>query len=1040
MSNRAIGAFHIPGVLHPPFCVLLNSIVLLLASASAAQADTAITATTGAGNLGTHLSEPVGHIYGITHGTTVGNNVFHSFDQFSVATGDIAQFQTSNLIPNAAVGTILGRVTGGNPSAIFGTIDSATYYPSANLFLMNPHGFLFGPNAAVNIGGMAHFTTADYLKLADGNVFTAVPDMTADAMLTTVPVAAFGFLGSNPAAIAVQCSHFTVTNGTGLSLIGGNHGFIYNDPDTGLHGSVSDGVTISGGTLVATNGVINLVSVASPGEILLPGLGFAPNIHGNSFTSVGSVIVSDGSLLDASGSPGGTVRIRSGQFVLDSSLLIANTTGDIDGASTAVDIQTLGDATVRNASAIVSYSDGAGRSGDIEINARNVRLSDGSAIFSGSFGSAPASNILITATDSVSLTGTDPFGSGAGSTITSDSLDFCGCAQPSGNINVTASLLTLDDQAIIQTRAFGDRPGGNITLDLDNVIVTGGSAVRTEGGEFSPSGNITITADRTILLSGQFDSDTPSRILNVNEGLAGTGTITLETGSLFLQDGARIQNTSLASPETGQDPKITIAAHDTVNLSGDSTIRVVNVASTVGGIDISGDRITLTDQSAIGTTTYGDGNAGPIHITASNLSVLSGSTVESSTFFNAGLGGNIAISLTGSLVLNGQARSESGDVISSNISSRTTGSGDGGHITISAHSTEISGGALINTSSALGMGHAGSVTIQGPAASAQSVFISDSGSGIFTETTGRGTGGNILIDANNITLQNGGRLSAKTSGTEATATGGSITVTATNQVTMIDGASISASSTGLGHAGSIQIDAGNQFTMTNSTVTTEATQSGGGAIKVTTDPDGTVQLTDSMISASVLEGTGGGGSVNIDPLFVILVNSHILATAVQGAGGNIFISTNLLLPDANSVISASSQFGQQGTVTIQSQYAPVGGQIHPLGKTPLLAASLFTQQCASVAGGQFSSFTVAGRDRLPTEPGSWLTSSLYGIGIGEGHGVRGNGLEDMSAHTGRVARDQRQVGDRQILSLRQIAPAGFLTQAFAVDRTAGCAS
>jgi len=143
--------------------------------------------------------------------------------------------------------------------------------------------------------------------------------------------------------------------------------------------------------------------------------------------------------------------------------------------------------------------------------------------------------------------------------------------------------------------------------------------------------------------------------------------------------------------------------------------------------------------------------------------------------------------------------------------------------------------------------------------------------------------------------------------------------------------------TGPGNTGNIQITAGNQFAMTNSTVTTEATQSGGGAIKITTNPNGTVQLTNSTISASVLNGTGGGGSVNIDPQYVVLQNSQILAQAVQGPGGNINITTNLLLPDSTSLISASSQFGQQGTVMIQSPISPASGKIVPLGQKPLLS-------------------------------------------------------------------------------------------------------
>ena len=75
-----------------------------------------------------------------------------------------------------------------------------------------------------------------------------------------------------------------------------------------------------------------------------------------------------------------------------------------------------------------------------------------------------------------------------------------------------------------------------------------------------------------------------------------------------------------------------------------------------------------------------------------------------------------------------------------------------------------------------------------------------------------------------------------------------------------------------------------------------------------------------------------------------------------------------------------------GTVTIQSPNAPASGQIQPLGKSPLQATSLLNQRCAALAGGEFSSFTVAGRDSLPTEPGSWLASPLATLSAGAGLG------------------------------------------------------
>jgi hypothetical protein len=123
-----------------------------------------------------------------------------------------------------------------------------------------------------------------------------------------------------------------------------------------------------------------------------------------------------------------------------------------------------------------------------------------------------------------------------------------------------------------------------------------------------------------------------------------------------------------------------------------------------------------------------------------------------------------------------------------------------------------------------------------------------------------------------------------------------------------------------------------------------------------------------------------------------------------------------------------------GTVTIQSPNAPASGKIQPLGKTPLQATSLLNQRCASLAGGEFSSFTVAGRDSLPTEPGSWLASPLATLNAaGVGQEARGKGREGMTPGTS-------PAGDTPLLSLRQIAPAGFLTQAFAIDGSEGCQS
>src|SRR5215510_8586482 len=132
--------------------------------------------------LNTQISAPAnlpsGKVqYDITGGTRPGGgtNLFHSFGNFNVPNNNIANFLNNS---GLATSNILGRVTGGNISNIFGTIQT-TGFGNANLFMMNPAGFLFGPNATLNVGGMVAFTSADYLRLADGVRFNATPSVSA---------------------------------------------------------------------------------------------------------------------------------------------------------------------------------------------------------------------------------------------------------------------------------------------------------------------------------------------------------------------------------------------------------------------------------------------------------------------------------------------------------------------------------------------------------------------------------------------------------------------------------------------------------------------------------------------------------------------------------------------------------------------------------------------------------------------------------------------------------------------------------------------
>ncbi len=943
----------------PVLGVLLLWLLGLLSS-SQAQGSPPPTPITSSGlhtQVTLSATPPTGMVqYDITGGTRPGGgtNLFHSFGDFNVPNNNIANFLNDS---GLATSNILGRVTGGNISNIFGAIQT-TGFGNANLFLMNAAGFLFGPTATVNVGGMMTFTSADYLRLANAVLFNAIPNATADALLSAAPVTAFGFLGSNPGAITVQGSQFSVADGMGISLIGGNIAI--------QNGTLESG-TVQPARLSAPNGQINLATAKSPGEFLQD-LTTAPNINGASFTSSGSMHFTPGSIVDVSQTGNGKVSIRGGQFVLEIQNAFLSTA---DTAAPAVVIPGQDTIILSGGSSIASVTTSADPGSDVQINATQVELNLGT-ITASTGGPGDAGTIHINATDRIALTNH--------AIIASASENLFSNAQGNGGtITLHAPHIALSEDALISSSTTGPGNAGDVVLETQSLIMSG---VGTQGG----------------------------RVITNTQGPGQGGNITVQ---------------GLEGPQS---------AAEVVQLTHGSGL----LAQTIGGL------------------TGAEGNAGSIHVQAASLVLDGSSQLSTAAQDSAGGAGTVIVDATDSVHLSGHSSITSnsagasfgpaGDITitsptiwlkgASFISTSTEFVGTAGNITLHTQALSLTEDSKLTSNSGPQLvpeflsGSAGSVTIQGQGSPAQSVLIDGAGSGIFTDTQGTGAGGNIFVNANSITLQNGGRLSAETSGTAATAIGGTITVDATNTITM-SSALITARSAGMADAGSINITSPNGFTMQSSTITTQAGQgAGGGNIKVTTSPAATVLLQDSTISASVADGHGGGGNISIDPQFVILQNSQILAQAAQGQGGAITITAGLFLPDANSIVSADSGSGVNGTVTIQSPNAPISGQIQPLGKTPLIATSLLNQHCAALADGAFSSFTVAGRDSLPTEPGGWLASPLA---LGSA-GFSGGAV----AKSGAQPRVMDPAQETTVLSLRQIAPAGFLTQAFATDSSTGC--
>ena len=916
--------------------------------------------------------------FDITGGTRPGGglNLFHSFGDLNVPNNNIANFLNDS---GVATSNILGRVTGGNISNIYGTIQT-TGFGNANLFLMNPAGFLFGPNATVNVGGMVAFTSADYMKLADGARFNAIPNATADALLSAAPVAAFGFLGSNPGAITVQGSRLSVADGTGISLVGGN---------ITIQSGTLDNGTVQPARLSAPGGQINLASVASPGEV--SAVDFTPLAS----MTMGNISLSQGASLETSADTAGRISIRGGQLMMDDASIKAISMNGPGGGM-----------------------DAPNSSPKISITAETVALGNGALITADSYGTAAAGDItlnvdVLTTQAGVNRLPLDPTNNFnfAGNIIASDSRSTDAGAGPAGNITIqgiggpgTAASSVLLKDSTIDSRIFGGttttRPS-SITITADSVVLTnaglpaGGRAatlVATTLGP-APGGNIVLNVNT--LRSNVNPDETP---------IAGAKTVFVVTSNDSGDTAGPTGSITVSGirPESTDAAKLVALNNTQISTGADGG----NARTPSGNIAITTDTLSLSNDTGIFTIAFSEGGTPAGNITF-NVNTLRANTRPDGTLITG-----VPRVFIDSVSLSGQA----GNITISGVGPQTTDTAKQLALNNIELNTVVLGGTAKTAPATLSV-------------AADTIHLSHS-ENIKTDTQGAAPAGNIVFSANTFLADQATTISSRSS---ASGPGGNISITAGQSVTLNSGSSITASSTGLGSAGYISINAGNQFAMTNSSVTTQANQSSGGAIKITTTPSGTVQLTNSMISASVLDGTGGGGSVNVDPQFVILQNSQILAQAVQGPGGNISIATNLLLPDANSAISASSQSGVNGTVTIQSPNAPASGKIQPLGKSPLLATSLLNQRCAALAGGELSSFTVAGRDSLPAEPGSWLASPLAALSVDARPAVRGEGLAGMTQGD--------SLGEETtLLSLRQIAPAGFLTQAFAVDWSAGCQS
>ena len=449
---------------------------------------------------------PNGNRYDISGGSLSpeGANLFHSFTEFGLSSGQTANFLTTPHIQN-----ILGRITGGNPSLINGLIQVTG--GNSNLFLMNPAGLIFGPDSTLNVPGSFNATTATGIGFGNNQWFSAVGNNNWATLIGTPN--SFAFTNS-PGGSIVNSGNLTVTPGQSLSLVGST---VVN---TGQLNAPSGNILISA---VPGN---NLVRISQAGNLL--SLDIQPTATGGSLPNNWTQpVLSLPELLTGKGAPQATSLTVNpkGEVVLTGNVAVPvsagtaiasgtlNVSGDIGG-----NVNILGEKVGVIAGNInASGINGGGNvliGGDYQglgtvPNASRTFVSSDSTINADAVSNGQGGRVIVWADETTRFNGN----------ITARGGLFSG----NGGFAEVSGKQSLDFQGLVDLRStFGI--AGTLLLDPTDITI---SADTLEGGNFSSdpfSGDIV------------FEPNAPSSTINngdLQDQLA-LGNVTISTKSILL--------------------------------------------------------------------------------------------------------------------------------------------------------------------------------------------------------------------------------------------------------------------------------------------------------------------------------------------------------------------------------------------------------------------------------------------------------------------------------------------------------------------------